>query len=103
MALKQSRIDVLGTSFTIQTDEAPEYFDRLLSYIKKTIESVQKGSGVVDPLKIAILANLYIADELFREKKRSAECLGKPLAETDLVEAERITLKLIASLDEKLK
>jgi cell division protein ZapA (FtsZ GTPase activity inhibitor) len=103
MALRQNRIDVLGTSFTIQTDEDPEYFESLLAYLKKTVDSVRRGSGVVDPLKIAILANLYAADELFRERRKSGDRNEKSPDDRELAEAERITLKLIASLDEKLR
>ncbi|GAB1483814.1 cell division protein ZapA [Treponema sp.] len=87
------RIDLLGTSFSISADEDPEYLQSLLKRYTKVIEDIRLSTGLSDPLKIAIVAGMVLSDEL--EKARR----GKP---GDGSEAERLTLDLIARLDEVL-
>lgn len=91
------RIEMLGASFTIQSDEKPEYVDSLIRQFKIRSESVRVNTRTEDPLRIAILTGLFLIDEL----KRSAPEGSRDDAER--VEAERRTLSLIARLDEKLK
>jgi cell division protein ZapA (FtsZ GTPase activity inhibitor) len=74
MAVRTLRIDLLGTSFTIQTDESREYMESILAYIRKHTDAVQRTARVGDPLKASILASVYIVDELFRERSRLPPC-----------------------------
>jgi cell division protein ZapA (FtsZ GTPase activity inhibitor) len=67
----QLRIDILGTSFTIQSDERPEYLRALYDYFKKKVSDAKFGSDVNDPLKISILACLNCIDELFKEREKA--------------------------------
>lgn len=93
---------MLGVSFTIQTNENPEYFASILDYVQRTVESVQTSSGLVDPVKIAILANLYLVDELFSERKKKGDLFAQ-VPQVELAEAEKIALKLIRDLDSSLQ
>jgi cell division protein ZapA (FtsZ GTPase activity inhibitor) len=93
VAIQTIRIDVLGTSFTIQTDESREYIDEIVSYLKKKIEAVRKSAHVEDPLKVSILASVYLIDELFRERGQSLP---------DAEEIDRITRSLIRRIDAEL-
>jgi len=56
MEKRQLRIDVLGTSFVIQSDESPEHLARLSSYVKAKIEEVRSRYSFADPLTVAVLA-----------------------------------------------
>ncbi len=91
------RIDILGTSFTIQTDEKPEYLEQVVNYFSEKTETVQKSVSNKEPLKIAILAGILLVDELFKSQNRLEE------SSTEEVEAERIALKLIDVIDKSLK
>mgnify|MGYP006306843531 CR=1 FL=1 len=62
-------IRVLGASFTIQTDQRPEYVETLVSYLKEKIRLIEGSTGSKESLKTAILVSLLIADELFEERK----------------------------------
>lgn len=62
-------IKALGTSFKIQVDENPEYMEEVLDYLEKVILKVESTTGMKDPLKIAILASVYLIDELYKERK----------------------------------
>jgi cell division protein ZapA (FtsZ GTPase activity inhibitor) len=91
----QLKIDVLGTSFTIQADENPIYLKSVLSYLQRKVNSVQSTVPVEDPLKIAILAGFELVDELFKERRRSGATMPSP----DLDELEEITVRLIDKLN----
>lgn len=68
MAVQTLRIELLGASFTIQTDESKEYMDAILAHIRRRAQEVQRSTRLTDPLKTSILASVYIVDELFRER-----------------------------------
>lgn len=95
MEKRQLRIDVLGTSFTIQSDESPENLARLSSYVKAKIEEVKSRYSFADPLTVAVLAALNIADEMF--KSREGRESVSPAEEITSV-AER----LISRIDDQL-
>ena len=69
MEKRQLRIEVLGTSFTIQSDESSEHLARLSAYVKARIEEVKGRYAFADPLIIAVLAALNIADDMFKSRE----------------------------------
>jgi len=69
MEKRQLKIDVLGTSFTIQSDETADHLARLSAYVKAKIEEVKSRYSFADPLTISLLATLNIADELFKTRE----------------------------------
>jgi cell division protein ZapA (FtsZ GTPase activity inhibitor) len=93
VAVEVIAIDLLGASFTVQTDETREYFETLLSELDRRIEILRSSTRVDDPLRLSILANITILDELVRLRGVSGE--GEELARI----AERLIGKLDASLE----
>ena len=72
------KVDLLGTSFTIQANEETEYLEKLLGYYKRITDDVQKIDTVKTPLQISILSGIMLCDELYKEKKkRSKIYLGR--------------------------
>jgi cell division protein ZapA (FtsZ GTPase activity inhibitor) len=59
-------IETLGVSFTIRTDEDPEYIGALVAELKERLSSVSSQMKVVDPLKLALITNLLTLDEMHR-------------------------------------
>ena len=100
MSKNDLRIDILGTSFSIVADENPEYMENLLNRYRHVIENTQKSTNLKDPLKIAIIAGFLLCDELEKSKKETLQKGG--LTEHDSREAEKLTMDLIARLDEAL-
>ena len=95
MEKRQLRIEVLGTSFTIQSSESPEQLARLSSYVKARIEEVKGRYAFADPLTVAVLAALNIADELFKTRDgRDTEGQGD--------EMENVAERLISRMDDEL-
>ena len=65
--------ELLGQRFAVRSEAAPEYVRELVAHVERTIKEVA-GEGSQDPLKLAVLAALYITDELFRAREaRSRE------------------------------
>jgi cell division protein ZapA len=95
MEKRQLRIDVLGTSFVIQSDESPEHLAFLSSFVKDRIEEVKARYAFADPLTVAILAALNIADDLFKARD------GR-LPATQASEIENVTERLISRIDDEL-
>lgn len=89
------RIDLLGVSFQIQSDEDPEYVEEILEYYRARIREIEDTVATGDPLKKAILAALLVTDELFRSR---ADQEGKGLSG----EVEAITRRLLERIDDAL-
>ncbi len=98
MEKRQLRIDVLGTSFVIQSEESPEHLAMLSSFVRDRIEEVKARYSFADPLTVAVLAALNIADDLF--KARSGR--EPSLSVTQSAEIQNVAERLISRLDEAL-
>jgi cell division protein ZapA len=85
MDKNQIRVDLLGKSFSILCDERPEHLKVILDTLQQRITRISRTLSVSDPLKIALLAGIDLADELIKLRK----ALRKK-AETSDVETEKI-------------
>ncbi len=94
MEKRQLRVEVLGTSFVIQSDESPEHLAHLSSFVKARIEEVKSRYTFADPLTIALLAALNIADELFKTRDGREPPQGAEIA--------NLAERLISRMDEEL-
>jgi cell division protein ZapA (FtsZ GTPase activity inhibitor) len=95
------RLDILGTSFSITTDEDMAYLEKILDRYKTSIENIQNVSGLKDPLKIAILTGFSLSEEIVRLRENSE--MAEVLHKGEAGEVERRALSLIARIDEVLK
>ena len=95
--MERLRVELLGSSFLLHTDEDPEYVSELVDYFKSKVQEVRGSVHTDDPLKIAILSGLLAAEELFQAKK-SLSYYESPDAEA----AQRIAGQLIERLDRSL-
>jgi hypothetical protein len=96
MEKRQLRIDVLGTSLVIQSDESAEYLNRLAAHVRAKIEEVKGRYTFADPLTVAVLAALNIADEMFKARDGR-----EPAGGTD-EEIATVAEKLISRIDDDL-
>ena len=88
------QIDLLGTSFSVRTDEDPEYFKEVVEHFRGKVAEIQRSVATNDPLKIAILAGILAADDYIKLNGSQRR---------DDSEARKITESLIAQLDEALQ
>jgi len=87
------KINLLGSSFSFQTDEDPDYINSILSYLEQQINKAQSSFNIKEPLKISLLTCINLIDELFREQKSS---------EQDRADAEALAQRLISSINAAL-
>ncbi len=96
MPIETVRVELLGASFAIQTDESAEYVESLIAHLRSTIETVKASSKVEEPLKAAILAGVFLADELRRSKDGVA-------ASQPAIDLGEVADRLIAKIDDSLE
>ena len=71
------KIEMLGTSFTIQANEDNQYLEKLLGYYQRITDDVKRIDSIKSPLQVAILSGIMICDELYKEKQNK-KCSNIP-------------------------
>jgi cell division protein ZapA (FtsZ GTPase activity inhibitor) len=61
-------VNLLGKRFAIATDRDPQYVERCIRYLERTIHSVQQSVGNSDHLRTAILSGIMLVDEIFQQR-----------------------------------
>ena len=98
MSKNSLAVNILGSSFTIQSSGDLQHLQRVVDYLEKKVEEIQEkyaDSTTQDPVKISLLAGLNAIDELFRRR-------GVETEHSEVVELEKITERLIDTIDESL-
>ncbi len=112
MSIQIVTIELLGTSFAVQTDESVEYIERIVAELRGRFEALRASTRVQDPLKLSIIGCITLLDELSRAKEGYAAQSepGAPMrAEHPLDTAQgedefsRVAARLIADLDRSLE
>lgn len=99
-------INLLDTSFTIQSNENEEYLNKLLSYYTRIVEDVSHIESIQSPLQISILAGLMVCDELYSNKEDLLKIKNTnqlpPENNSDGEELERRTIAMIDKINKVL-
>jgi cell division protein ZapA (FtsZ GTPase activity inhibitor) len=90
-------IDVLGASFSITADEAPEYLNGVLEEYRLAVSSTQGISGMKDPLKVAILTGFLLCEQISKLKAHAEE--DQSAAEQALDRTRDLILRLDGIID----
>jgi cell division protein ZapA (FtsZ GTPase activity inhibitor) len=94
---ESTQINVLGTNFSIQTDEDPEYLRKVISYLKEKIKQIEASVPTKEPLRISLMASILIIDELFKARaSRGANDIE------EVPQAEEIASRIIDRIDQAL-
>ena len=70
------KIDIYDQSYNVNTDQNEEYLQKLAAYVDSKMRAVGEAARTVDSLKVAVLAALNIADEMFTLRERQREIEG---------------------------
>ncbi|MCP4632750.1 MAG: cell division protein ZapA [candidate division Zixibacteria bacterium] len=69
---KQSaKVNIFGEDYTIKGEANSEYIHQVAQYLDRKMRKVSEGLANRSHDKVAVLAALNIADELFREREQS--------------------------------
>ena len=69
MPVHQLRVSIFGAEYVLKADENEEYVKKIANYVDQKMREIDRSQAIDSNLKIAILAALNIADELFQDKK----------------------------------
>ena len=63
-------VDVYGQKLVLRPIEDESYAHELARYVEGQMQVIARGTTATPPLKVAILAAMNIADQLFRQERR---------------------------------
>jgi cell division protein ZapA len=63
------KVNIYGTEYPIKGEVDVEYIRHVAEYVDRKMREVDQTTAAKSSLKVAILAALNIADELFRERE----------------------------------
>ncbi len=86
-----TKIQIFHQTYTLQGELEPDYMQELASYVDEKMNAIAENTTTIDTQKVAVLAALAIADELFslRREKGTERELMKEQAERCLTLVER--------------
>lgn len=96
MAKHLAEVDILGSSFTIKSDESTEHLAQLIEHFSSRVAEARRAMPQADSLRVAIVSGLNVTDELFKAL-RSAEDTQR-----DSHAAAQIATRLIGMIDQTL-
>ena len=68
--MERVQVEIFGQVYSIKGKDDPAYIRELAAFIDAKMKEIQKGTGTVDPHRVAILTALTITDELYRLRER---------------------------------
>lgn len=70
------KIEIYDQVYNVSADQNEEYLTELASYVDGKMRSIAEATKMVDSLKVAVLAALNIADEMFTLRQKQQEIEG---------------------------
>ena len=72
MTSRVVHVDIHGQRYAVRSELDPQYVGELASYLDSRMQMAARELSSSDPLRIAVIAALNVADELFRARADSA-------------------------------
>lgn len=66
-------VQIFGTGYTIRGEADQEYIQEVAAYVDRKMREINEKLPVASLAKVAVLASLNLADELFRERREREE------------------------------
>lgn len=70
------KIEIYDQVYNVSADQNEEYLKELAAYVDAKMRQVAEATRTVDSLKVAVLASLNIADEMFTLRQRQQDIEG---------------------------
>lgn len=87
-------VDIHGQRYAVRSDLDPDYIGELAAYLDEKMRLASQELQSVDVLRIAVIAALNVADELFRARADGRGVEGQMLARA--ADIERIVDQVLA-------
>ena len=69
------KVNIFGTEYPIKGDSDADYIQEVANYVNNKMIEIEKSLTAKSSLKVAILAALNIADELYKERTEKNKLL----------------------------
>jgi cell division protein ZapA len=79
-------VEIFGQTYNVRGDGDPDYLAELARFVDTRMRDVAAQVATVDPLKIAILAALNIADEFSRLRRQREDAAGILIERTEEIQ-----------------
>lgn len=76
-------VEIFGQTYSVRGEGDPDYLTELARFVDSRMRDVAAEVATVDPLKIAILAALNIADEFSRYRRQREDAAGIWIEKTE--------------------
>ena len=70
------KVEIYDQSYSVNADGNEEYLQELAAYVDGKMREIAAATRMVDSLKVAVLASLNIADELYSLRDRQQQIEG---------------------------
>jgi cell division protein ZapA len=70
------KIEIYDQTYSVNSGQSDEYLRELAAYVDGKMREVAEATRIADSLKVAVLAALNIADEMFAVRERQKEIEG---------------------------
>jgi cell division protein ZapA len=67
---------IYGHEYTLKGEADAEYVQKVARFVDRKMKEVAENSTLASTTKVAILAAINVADELFRERQKRHEALA---------------------------
>ena len=78
-----TEVEIFGQTYNVRGEGDPNYLTELARFVDTRMREVAAQVATVDPMKIAILAALNIADEFSRFRKERDTAAGIRMGKTE--------------------
>jgi cell division protein ZapA len=76
-------VEIFGQTYNVRGEGDPDYLTELARFVDTRMREVAAQVATIDPMKIAILAALNIADEFSRYRKQREDAAGIRIERTE--------------------
>ena len=80
---ESTTVEIFGQTYSVRGEGDPDYLVELARFVDTRMRDVAAQVSTVDPMKIAILAALNIADEFSRFRKEREDAEGIRIVKTE--------------------
>jgi cell division protein ZapA len=86
MASRVVNVEIHGQRYAVRSELEPQYVGELASYVDDKMRQAARELASADPLRVAVVAALNIADDLYNMRAESSGEKGRILARTADIE-----------------
>jgi cell division protein ZapA len=83
-------VEIFGQSYAVKAGADPGYVEALAEFVDTQMKDVSRASAAVDSVRIAVLAALNLADEVFRLRRELQQAQSRPQPKPDASGDERL-------------